>query len=287
MIVLLNDQASRGQQALAESFRARGLDPAIRAVGAGEDITSLARQAVLDGEETVVAAGGDGTIGAVASALAGTGATLGVLPLGTLNHFAQDLGIPLELEAAVDTLSKGRVVTIDAAEVNGRLFINNSSLGLYPAIVFDRERRRGRGWNKWLAMVWASLSVFHRFPALNLDLEAGGHGARLTTPFVFIGNNEYQLEGFNLGQRRSLDSGYLWVFVAPHRSSRWGLVRLTLQALFKRASMPAFATRELWIETARPRVRAALDGEVMLLDAPLHYRSRPRALRVRVPAESG
>jgi len=175
--------------------------------------------------------------------------------------------------------------------VNGRVFVNNSSLGLYPAIVFARERRRRQGWSKWLAMAWASLSVPRRFPSLSVCLEADGGGARVVTPFLFVGNNEYMVEGFRFGRRRSLDEGRIWVFVAPPPSSRWKAVRLTLRALFKRdrrdRDFKVFQTRELRVETTREQVRVALDGEIFRVPPPVRYRSRPLALRVRVPAGNG
>src|SRR4051794_37510526 len=121
----------------------------------GADLTALARQAVADGAALVVAGGGDGTINAVASALVGTEARLGVLPLGTLNHFAKDLGIPLALEEAVRTVFTGRPQAVDVGEVNGRLFLNNSSLGIYPRIVRLREAHRRQGVRKWIAFVKA------------------------------------------------------------------------------------------------------------------------------------
>jgi len=294
--ILLNHRAGRAQRArvreqLARYLRERGIEAVVHEVRAGEDITSLARQAVLTGERTGVAAGGDGTVGAVAAALVDTEATMAVLPVGTLNHFAKELGIPLELEAAVEIALTGAIRAIDVGEVNGRVFVNNSSLGLYPAIVFARERRRQRGWSKWLAMAWASLSVPRRFPSLSVHLEAGSGGARVVTPFLFVGNNEYMVEGFRFGRRRSLDEGRIWVFVAPAPSSRWRAVRLTLRALFKRdrrdRDFNVFQTRELRVETTREQVRVALDGEIFRVPPPLRYRSRPLALRVRVPAGKG
>jgi diacylglycerol kinase family enzyme len=296
MTILLNQRAGRAQRArmreqLVRYVRERGIEAVVHEVRAGEEITSLARQAVLSGERTVVAAGGDGTASAVAAALADTEATMAVLPVGTLNHFAKELGIPLELEAAVEIALTGAIRAIDVGEVNGRVFVNNSSLGLYPAIVFARERRRRRGWSKWLAMAWASLSVPRRFPSLSVSLEAGGSGACVVTPFLFVGNNEYVVEGFRFGRRRSLDEGRLWVFVAPPPSSRWRAVRLTLRALFKRdrrdRDFNLFQTRELRVETTREQVRVALDGEIFRVPPPLQYRSRPLALRVRVPAGKG
>ena len=296
MTILLNHRAGRAQRArvreqLVRYLREHGIEAVVHEVRAGEEITSLARQAVLSGERTVVAAGGDGTVGAVAAALVDTEATMAVLPVGTLNHFAKELGIPLGLEAAVDIALTGAIRAIDVGEVNGRVFVNNSSLGLYSAIVFERERRRRRGWSKWLAMAWASLSVPRRLPSLSVYLEAGGGGARVVTPFLFVGNNEYMVEGFRFGRRRSLDEGRIWVFVAPPPSSRWKAVRLTLRALFKRdrrdRDFKVFQTRELRVETIREQVRVALDGEIFRVPPPLRYRSRPLALRVRVPAGKG
>ena len=296
MTILLNHRAGRAQRArvreqLVRYLREHGIEAVVHEVRAGEEITSLARQAVLSGERTVVAAGGDGTVGAVAAALVDTEATMAVLPVGTLNHFAKELGIPLELEAALEIALTGAIRAIDVGEVNGRVFVNNSSLGLYSAIVFARERRRRRGWSKWLAMAWASLSVPRRLPSLSVYLEAGGGGARVVTPFLFVGNNEYMVEGFRFGRRRSLDEGRISVFVAPPPSSRWRAVRLTLRALFKRdrrdRDFKVFQTRELRVETIREQVRVALDGEIFRVPPPLRYRSRPLALRVRVPAGKG
>ena len=296
MTILLNHRAGRAQRArvreqLDRYLRERGIEAAVHEVRAGEDITSLARQAVLSGERTVVAAGGDGTVGAVAAALVDSEATMAVLPVGTLNHFAKELGIPHELEAAVEVALTGAIHAIDVGEVNGRIFVNNSSLGLYPAIVFAREYRRRHGWSKWLAMAWASLSVPRRFPSLSVSLEAGGEGASVVTPLLFVGNNEYPVEGFRFGRRRSLDGGRLWVFVAPPPHSRWRALRRTLRALFKRdrrdRDFSVFQTRELRVETTREQVRVALDGEIFRVPPPLRYRSRPLALRVRVPARKG
>jgi diacylglycerol kinase family enzyme len=296
MTILLNHRAGRAQrdsvrEQIGRQLRERGIEAAVHEVGAGDDLTSLARDAVLNGERTVVAAGGDGTVRAVASALADTEATLAVLPVGTLNHFAKELGIPLELGAAIEIAHTGAIRPIDVGEVNGRIFVNNSSLGLYPAIVFAREYRRRHGWSKWAAMAWASLSVPRRFPALSVSLEADGGGVSVVTPFLFVGNNEYMVEGFRFGCRRALDEGRIWVFVAPPRSSRWKALQLTLRALFKRdrqgRDFNLFQTSDLRVETAREQLRVALDGEIVRIAPPLKYRSRPLALRVRVPAGKG
>ena len=113
----------------------------------------------------IVAAGGDGTVSAVAANVAGTGIPLGVLPLGTLNHFARDLGLPFDVEEAVRVLKSGRAIAVDTGEVNGHTFMNNSSIGLYPRLVRYRNQQQHRlGRGKWSALLRATLTVLHRHP---------------------------------------------------------------------------------------------------------------------------
>ncbi|MGB8507422.1 MAG: diacylglycerol kinase family protein, partial [Pyrinomonadaceae bacterium] len=219
---------------------------------------------------------------------------LGVLPLGTLNHFAKDLGIPLTLADAARNVGSGRTTRVDVGEVNGHIFINNSSLGLYPRIVRRREKLQqrlgGRG-GKWPAFLWAALSVLRRYPFLNVRLSADGGEIARRTPFVFVGNNEYRMEGFQIGGRACLDAGRLSLYVT-HRTGRWGLLRLALRALFGRLreakDFDAVCAVEIFVETHRPKhIPVAIDGEVMALTTPLHYRVRPGALRVIVPVATG
>ena len=199
----------------------------------GEEITALVRRAAHDpGCRAVWAGGGDGTVSAVAASLVGTEKALGVLPLGTLNHFAKDLGLPLDLEGAARALLAGRVTRVDAAEVNGRVFVNNSGLGLYPSIVRERERRRERhGLGKWAALAWATLTVLRRYPYLRARLSADGRTLSRRTPFLFVGNNEYELDAFRIGGRARLDGGRLCVHLARRDAGRLGLLRLALRAL--------------------------------------------------------
>jgi diacylglycerol kinase family enzyme len=245
------------------------------------------KDAIGRGVAMVVAGGGDGTINAVASVVAGSGVQFGVLPLGTLNHFAKDLGIPLTLDEAIANLAQGRPASVDVGEVNGRIFLNNSSLGLYPDIVRDREkqqRRLGRG--KWLAFCWAALTALRRYPFLSLRLHINGSEHARRTPFIFIGNNEYLMQGFNIGERERLDRGTLSLYVAQ-RPGRLGLVRLAFHALLGRlAQLKDFdvvLVPELEIETRHKRLRVSTDGEVTIMAPPLRYRIRKAALTVLVP----
>ncbi len=249
-----------------------------------------ARAALARGVQIVVAGGGDGTINAVASVMVDTKVAFGVLPLGTLNHFAKDLGIPLALEAAVRNVAEGRRASVDVGEVNERIFLNNSSLGLYPDMVRDREKQQSRlGRGKWLAALWASLAVLRRYPFLSVRVAVGDTALAQArrTPFVFIGNNAYTMEGFDIGARARLDAGTLSLYVAQH-PGRLALLRFAVLALCGRLAQErdfdVLLAEKMDITTHRKRLRVATDGEVTVMATPLRYRTRPGALTVIVPA---
>jgi diacylglycerol kinase family enzyme len=286
------DDKAQAREILADTFASNNVEASISLAKSGEEIIELARRAVRDNCRPIIAGGGDGTINAVASVLVDTDHTLGVLPLGTLNHFAKDLKVPLDVAAAARICMEGREARVDVGEVNGRLFLNNSSLGLYPSIVRHREKQQqqlGRG--KWPAFLWATLSMLKRYPFLTVRLSTDEERMIRHTPFVFIGNNEYEMESFNIGARSCMDAGQLSLYVA-HRTGRLGLLRLAWRALFgglrNEDDFNAMCTKEVWIETRHPkRLRVATDGEVTIMTTPLHYRVRPGALRVLVPEKSG
>lgn len=294
-VVIANATSGQGcandwPRTVEEKFRSHGLEAKVQLVHSGEDIVRAARDAVADGAAMVVAAGGDGSVSAVASQLADSGVTMGVLPMGTLNHFAKDLGIPLELDEAVAVLAAGQTMAVDVGEVNGRIFINNSGLGLYPDIVRDRERQQrhlGRG--KWPALLAASLHAARRYPVLSLKLEVDGQPIERRSAFVFIGNNEYKMTGFEIGERADLSDGKLSLYVTQ-RMGRFGLVRLALRALFGRLEQARdfdmLTARSLVVDTRKRSMRVATDGEVTLMETPLNYRIRPGALKVLVPPAS-
>jgi YegS/Rv2252/BmrU family lipid kinase len=290
--VIVNGSAGSGhdQQAgesLRERFARAGLDAHVTLAANGDEIVQAAK-AARDGDfDVIVGGGGDGTINAVGSVLVGTDRPYGVLPLGTLNHFAKDLGMPLDLDEAVQVIATGRHQRVDVGEVNGHLFLNNSSLGLYPDIVRDRERQQRRlGRGKWLAAAWASLSALRRYPFLSVRLTVEGQHLARRTPFVFIGNNEYLMQGLAIGERARLDAGTLSLYVAQH-PGRLGLLRFALRALMgtlaQDRDFDVLLAREMEVETLRPAIRVATDGEVTLMQSPLRYRVLPGALTVVVP----
>ena len=213
---------------------------------------------------------------------------MGVLPLGTLNHFARDLGIPQDLEGALRVVASGVVKRVDVGEANGRIFLNNASIGLYPHAVAVREKQQDeQGTGKWLAMCRAAMATLRRFPVVRVTLHLPGGATRVTTPLVFIGNNKYEMSLLALGKREVLDGGELWLYVASHRG-RVGFVSLALRAVIGRLDQArdflGVAVPEVTIEDRRRIIPIAFDGEVGEVESPLRCRIRPASLPVMVSA---
>ena len=248
-------------------------------------LTRTARQLASRQFDAVVAAGGDGTVSAVAAGLAGTAMPLAVLPFGTLNHFARDIGMPIDLVDAARAMTYGSTERVDVGELNGRVFINNSSIGLYPEAVLARDdTRKRRGWSKLSAMLLAAARVLWRFPLLAVCVETAEQTIATKTPFVFFGNNEYSTSIRSLGTRTCLDRGTLCVHTVRARS-RLKMLWLIARAMFGRAeTVRDFETQhvtEASVLAKRRHLVVALDGEVVRIAPPLYYRIRPGALLVR------
>ena len=275
------------RERLSEIFRAADAKADIAVFETPAELEQVAQAAARENYEMIVAGGGDGTISLVASALIGSGKVLGVLPLGTLNHFAKDLRIPIDFEEAAQNLVSGSQVEVDVGEVNGRVFLNNSTLGLYPTLVREREKQQRLGWGKWPAFVWAAIAALRRYPFVSVRVIVEGKPLTTRTPFVFVGNNPYVMERLNVGTRERLDAGELSLYMT-RRTGRMGLVRLAIRALLGRLrdekDFMAISARELTITTKSSRARVAFDGEIDILKTPLEYRIRPRVLSVVVPA---
>jgi diacylglycerol kinase family enzyme len=273
---------------LASLFAGHGMEAKILAVDPGELDRHCAEAARAAGIAALVVAGGDGTISAAAGILAGGELPLGILPLGTLNHFARDAGIPLDLEAAVAAIAAGRTRRVDVAEVNGRVFVNNSAVGLYPELVREREaQQRAFGRSKRLAMLVAGARAFWRFSRRRLTLRIEGREAPVDTPLLFVGNNRYEVNLFALGKRETLDAGELCLYAVRARS-RFGLFWAGIRGIFGRLDQQRdFVTcyaREAEVSSDRAAMIISTDGETVRMDTPLRYRIRPKALKLIVPA---
>jgi diacylglycerol kinase family enzyme len=247
---------------LARAARERGVET--RLLKPEDDPAELAR---ASGAAILGAAGGDGSLALVAAAAIDTGAAFVCIPFGTRNHFARDLGLdrddPLGALAAFDDDAVER--RIDAGKANGRIFLNNISLGAYAGLVHRRERHRRRG--EALARARALVQTARR----RHRLHARVNGEELAARVLLVGNNRYAVDLFTLGERERLDSGELQLWAAagwlPHAWEERVASRFT-------------------IELASRTIRAAIDGEPVLLETPLELESLPRALRVLVPGRS-
>jgi YegS/Rv2252/BmrU family lipid kinase len=275
-------QADLVTRALLEA----GIDANVCLLDGGE-VEGLSRAAVERGDPVLIVGGGDGTISAAAGALAGSDTVLGVLPLGTLNHFAKDLGIPLDLAQAALTIAQGREQRVDVAQMNGRIFVNNSAIGLYPLMVLDREAQQEKlGRSKWLAMAVASLRTLIRFKHQRLALTVNDQKKRIDTPLLFVGNNDYRLEMPGAGTRESLSDGQLCVMVM-RKATRIGLLATVVRALTgttrSNDMVKLDGVERLRVDSRKHRLAVSLDGETCHVATPLDYAIRKGALRVMVP----
>ena len=234
----------------------------------------------------IVVGGGDGTLGCAAQAILDHGsAALGILPLGTRNHLARELGIPMDVAEAARIIAAGHRRRIDLARVNGRVFVNNASIGLYPLMVRERDRRDAP---KWLAALPAARVALKRLPHHRLHIRMPGEANQVITPMLFVGNNRYELEAGRVGKRAALDGGTLSVFAVARRG-RLALLAFALRALAGRADPERdFAAigeaDRLEVSGGSHRIDIALDGEVARLAMPLRFRALPGALTVIAPA---
>lgn len=280
-------QRARGFAAdLTGRFKASGVEAEIKMADPA-NIVAEVRRALITQPDILVIGGGDGTLNGAASVLVGTKTALGILPLGTLNHFAKDLHIPLDLDGAVQTIAGRQTARVDLGAVNDRFFLNNSSLGLYPKVVAARDALRQRlGRRKLPALIWAGIAVFRRYPFLGVRIAVDGTDLVRRTPFVFVGNNRYEMEGFRIGERLRLDDAVLSLYVA-NRTGRLGLVRLAMRALFKQLEQSedfdTASAKSFQVETHHDRLQVANDGELCYMYSPLRYRVLPAALSVVVP----
>ncbi|WP_296613117.1 diacylglycerol kinase family protein [Sphingomonas sp.] len=275
-------------QELEKAFAKAGATAEVAALD-GKQIPHAIEAAARSGRVTV--AGGDGTAAGAAQILAGSDTELSLLPLGTLNHLARDLGIPADLSEAAKVAVNGQPTAIDVGEVNGQVFVNNASIGLYPLMVRKREGlRRARGWPKWLSTVPAALAVLERLPHHRLRLDWGKGERAIVTPLLFVGNNVYSLDRGEVGQRGSLTDGKLSVYAVAHRR-RAALIWFAMRALVGRAERSLdFETlgecETLSVSSSSGSIEIALDGELRRIDSPLEFRIRAGALTVITPGEA-
>jgi diacylglycerol kinase family enzyme len=296
VLVLLNAAAgtlaASKSQDEADRLRARfahhGVEADVRAVP-GPELVKLAREA-RDSRayDLVVAGGGDGTLNAVGSQLVGGDVEFAVLPLGTLNHLAKEVGMPEDLDASVDALVTGRTIDLSVGEVNGQVFLLFCAIGLYSDVVRHRDaQRKSLGRAKWTAMAVAYCKMIARWPLMRVRIKTGGQSFRRLTPLVYVGVSDHQLKLMGLEETSCGGRDALNVYLAakPHRR---GLVWMAIKAMIHRLhpgkDFELLCTDELEVSPHRRHVRVGYDGEVTTLESPLRFRRIKAGLRMRVPA---
>lgn len=230
----------------------------------------------------IIAVGGDGTVSAVAAVAIRCDLPLGVIPAGTLNHFAKDMGIPLELPAAAKLILQGRTQDIDYCTVNERVFLNNSSIGIYPLAVRQRESLQPRIGKKFATII-ATLRAAAKFSATHLTLSIDGTDRTYKTPLVFIGNNSYGFDEVGLANRGSLTDGNLFIYVV--RANRLtGLIRLLIPTYFgkhvRRRVFLQTTASDIVISSRKSSLSVSIDGEVESFTPPLRFSVHSKALKV-------
>ncbi len=271
-------------QELEEAARAADLE--LVAVTPDLDIPALIRARIAQTQRLFIAAGGDGTINHVMQALVKTEAVLGVLPLGTYNHFAKDLGIPLDWKQALEIALRGATMQIDVGRVNERYFLNNICLGLYPEVV-ERREEKGRDYARWRAVPYAVYTAFRKFPHVSLNIESAHHFEAIRTHLFMVSNNPYELSQIGMeAPRPSLEQGCISVYWLPHMPK---LQFIRVVARYFRGKVDGFAgfrsirTTQLKVQSSHSMLRLGLDGELVRMAPPLNITTVPRSLLVKAP----
>jgi diacylglycerol kinase family enzyme len=238
--------------------------------------------------QVVVAAGGDGTINLVASVVLEGALPFGVIPLGTFNYFARDLGIPLDPRAAALAVAQGHIRRVHVARVNGHLFLNNASFGLYRHLLEERERYKQRfGRYKMVAVVAALAALWRYRRVYTLRMELDGRPVTIRTPLLFLGLNSLQLEKLDLEVARCTREGLMAV-IALQPTSRWHMLGLAMRGAFgglrDSPDLRCFGAARVEIfQQGHRRTRVAVDGESIDCALPLQFEVQRDALQVLVP----
>lgn len=250
------------------------------------DCTSLIGDRMREGIRLFVAAGGDGTINSVIQPLIHTDAILGVIPAGTYNHFAKDLGIPLSWREALEVVVSGATRPIDTARINERFFVNNISMGLYPELVARREEK-GRDYPRWKARLYAAFGTLQKFPHVAVTLDTEHHQEVIRTHVLMISNNSYDLSRLGIeAPRLALEEGRLSVYWLPHMP-RLSLTRFVAHYLAGRVreapGFRSFRTSRIKVDSSKQHLHIGVDGEVVTMATPLLITIAPQSLSVKVP----
>jgi diacylglycerol kinase family enzyme len=250
-------------------------------------VANAARAAEAQGG-AVVAAGGDGTLNAVARVAVARGLAYGALPQGTFNLFCRDHGLSEDIADATRALLNATVAPVQVGRVTGRVFLVNASLGLYPRLLEDREKAREALGGHRLAAIFAGLRTLMREQVqLRLEVESGGHRHSVRTPTLFVGNNRLQLRRIGIDDSGPAEDRLTGVVVRPIGTLAMFLLALrgALGRLGEAEHVDSFPFRRMSVSPrGGHRIKVAMDGEVTWLDAPLVFDVSPEPLWLLRPA---
>ncbi len=274
-------------EGLKALFEKEGITPQIEAVSGPEILGALDR-AINGPSDMIIIGGGDGTVASAATRLAGQSKPLGILPLGTFNLAARDMGMPLDWEAAALALLDAPVGEMDLLDLDGELYFCVLVLGFYPALAMGREEYHGSWIIKSLKSLREIFTFVASFPPLHLTFQdENGNKVQQRSRMVIIANNDYEDFFGLIPKRGTLDGGFLTVYVSSHKT-RWGLFRSFfswVRGKWKQdKEMHFFHAKELEIAVRRKRRLPVMrDGELSKLKLPLKVVLRPKAIRVLAP----
>jgi diacylglycerol kinase family enzyme len=242
---------------------------------------------ILSAEGVIAVAGGDGTVNAVASACRKLRRPLGILPAGTFNYVARNLGLPIEVSEAAQVIAAGHSEPIAVGEVNGRLFLNNAGFGLYSHIIEERELAKRRfGRHRVVAFLSGLKVLAQRHPLYHIHITADGREHTLKTTTLFFGVNALQLANYNLEAAKFIEHGQLAV-LSLRLDSRFDIAGAAWAALHGKTEaaqcVDATAATSVRVTTRRRALKLAIDGEIVVMRAPLQVRMVHDALHVMMP----
>jgi diacylglycerol kinase family enzyme len=278
------DDEPSGEELVAEAER-RGIETHV--LGPEDDLAAIAREQAESGAPALGMAGGDGSLAAVAGEALDHDVPFVCVPFGTRNHFARDLGLDCDDPVSVlDAFRGGEERRVDVGMVDGRIFLNNVSLGLYASLVHDPAHETKNRLAAAFRMIPAAFGRSRR--PLDLTVEAEGRSERRRALVLLVANNDYALDAISdLGQRTRLDEGCLHAYVVEAVGT-WRLVGLFARALTGRIGPTEgwveWTSQRLEVAAKRNRVHVAIDGEPDVLTPPLEFEIRPGALRVLLPS---
>jgi diacylglycerol kinase family enzyme len=285
MAVVYNAKSGASAVSAAQLRQAfRSYDVVLELIAITDGVDSICEKIRAKNIQLVIAAGGDGTVNAVANIVVKLQLPMGVIPAGTLNHFAKDAGIPLDIDEAAKAIVHGSPEKIDYCTVNDHVFINNSSIGTYPTTVLKRDELQPK-LGKWFAATVVTVQALYHVKSTHLQFELNGKSHVFKTPLAFIGNNSYQPEKVGFANRERLTGGDLFLYVV--KANRFtALLRLTVSGFLGKKNLrhgfSEMTKDSLRINSSKAKLNVAVDGEVLSLRPPLQYTMHAKSLELYI-----